>query len=196
MSSRLGLWVISLLFGGRTVQTQFPLCFSHCRWLTLVKVATKISGNSEKSYGVSTEEYLHFSLEDSYCKLLNLFILSSYLFLQHFCCLQLNSLFSYRALRNGRFVFVLIGDKKLMLCCKDRGNTNIKKSLTTLGQYSTSALSFLLGDRNDSSILVQSSLFTKNTSTMLIPLAPWKPIQITFLVINSKKLSGFFPGSH
>lgn len=72
-----------------------------------------------------------------------------------------------------------------MLCCKDTGDTNIKKSLTTLGQYSTPAPSFLLGDRNESSILVQSSLFTKNTSTILIPLALWKPIQITFLVINS-----------
>lgn len=68
----------------------------------------------------------------------------------------------------------------MTLCCKDRGNTNIKKSLTTLGQYSTPALLFLLGDRNESSILGQSSLFTKNTSTILISLAQWKQIQITF----------------
>lgn len=80
-----------------------------------------------------------------------------------------------------------------MLCCKDTGNTNIKKSLTTLGQYSTPALSFLLGDRNESSILVQSSLFTKNASTILIPLALWKPIQITFLVINSNRVFWFLP---
>lgn len=121
-----------------------------------------------------------FHLKSSYCKLSNLFILSSDQSSLNILLFAAKSVLFLQGFDKWKVCLCFNRGQKMTLCCKDRGNTNIKKSLTTLGQYSTPALLFLLGDRNQSSTLVQSSLFTKNTSTILIPLALWKQIQITF----------------